>query len=648
MNDLPLLSLQSYLPNVVVYRIQEFGEGQMPAIKFPGSITIGGPAASVPIVFSTSYDPTTKLLTTTIDGVAKTALIAGTSGVIVGAGLTGDGLAATPIALKIDPASTAPVTVGPAGLKVDVAPSKIVVGAGLTGDGLAATPTTIKIDPASTAPVSVGPAGLKVDAPPIVPSQITTFTQDKIGKTITIAVDGTAPMTIDVSNLDDEAYQMEFSAGYLLLKNQAGVVLSTTPIPDLDAQKLTGLAGIAGYTLKLTNSTDVVITAPELGQMFPTATPTATTAVLTKDGKSVLVTGLPVTNVTSWTKAAGMIDTVNGVVSTVAIPTGVIVENVGYDATGKVVYQPTMAAADFWRTSTGALLPDGTTDTTKAISHDGFVKVGPVAGAPKAALHVMASGTTGLTALPGPTSVFTGTASKNYFEATAAPTGERVMMLESYNGDTAFSSVSDTGAAFVKQNILSMDHLTGDLQFGSYPTSRNDTGLPSNILSTTANGTLQSHSVADLRQKMQQEISVAQLANSPGGIIPPTITIGGLPVPIDTYTDYNGGYTGTLTLPIPVHDGQRLLFRHMATFNTTVNVLNSTMAAPLVVTAAMKGVEWVAINGVWHLTTQAPPATVAPLPAASVSATGLLTMGGQTIQLVKLPASVGNFWAFPG
>jgi hypothetical protein len=156
--------------------------------------------------------------------------------------------------------------------------------------------------------------------------------------------------------------------------------------------------------------------------------------------------------------------------------------------------------ADFWRSGVGATtLPDGTTDLTDAIAHTGRVKVGAGVGEPVTAFTVVNSGTLAVAPAAGGGMVFSDSlTARLYLESQTAPTGARVMMLKTEGGLTAFSSVTDNGATFVRDLILSMDHASGNLRFGFYPNTRNDAGTPVNILSTDVNGNVLSHPVSEL------------------------------------------------------------------------------------------------------------------------------------------------------
>jgi hypothetical protein len=167
---------------------------------------------------------------------------------------------------------------------------------------------SLKIDPASSVVVTTSATGLKLVAP-VAPATTNVLAIDAVGKTITSTVNGVAS-TISTASLDDEGVTLAFSAGTLQLKNSAGTVLSSSPIPDLDAQTLT-LGG----------------------------TPAAPTLAISGGNTVNLPVVAPTTNTLAITKAGGAVSTVDGVVGTQTIAVGVLRDMLGFDATGNLVAQ---------------------------------------------------------------------------------------------------------------------------------------------------------------------------------------------------------------------------------------------------------------------------------------------------------------------
>jgi hypothetical protein len=108
---------------------------------------------------------------------------------------------------------------------------------------------------------------------PTAPAPTNTLVYDAIGKTITSTVSGVVSTT-SLASLDDEGVSLSFAAGSLQLKNSAGTVLSTTPVPDLDAQTLT----LTGQTLAISGGNSVTLpAAPTPADFFSSVTATADT-----------------------------------------------------------------------------------------------------------------------------------------------------------------------------------------------------------------------------------------------------------------------------------------------------------------------------------------------------------------------------------
>ena len=156
----------------------------------------------------------------------------------------------------------------------------------------------VSIDPASNVTATSSTAGLKLTVPVAAPTTHTA-TFDVLSNKLTTIVNGVTAVT-DLGALDDEGVTMSFAAGNLVLKNKAGSTLSTTPIPDLDAQTLTKTVAASGITIAISGGNSIVLTSADLAAAFP-----------------------PTTNVLSTTgvgTARTLTSVVNGVSSTTPIP----------------------------------------------------------------------------------------------------------------------------------------------------------------------------------------------------------------------------------------------------------------------------------------------------------------------------------------
>jgi nitrogen fixation protein len=128
---------------------------------------------------------------------------------------------------------------------------------------------------------------------PAIPATTNAATFDVLSNKLTITVNGVVAV-VDLGSLDDEGVTMAFSAGNLVLKSKAGTVLSTTPIPDLDAQQLTGAVASGAYKLTLTNGGSVTIDSTQIGSIFADGTATPADKVLVKGGTAVSISSLPI------------------------------------------------------------------------------------------------------------------------------------------------------------------------------------------------------------------------------------------------------------------------------------------------------------------------------------------------------------------
>jgi hypothetical protein len=90
---------------------------------------------------------------------------------------------------------------------------------------------------------------------------------------------------------------------------------------------------------------------------------------------------------------------------------------------------------------------------------------------PKTTLHIVNGGaTSGMTTTPAGRGIaITGDLgnSRLYFENVDADAGERVFEIINNTGVLSFDSLNDTAAGFVNENILTLDHSTGDVAIGA-------------------------------------------------------------------------------------------------------------------------------------------------------------------------------------
>lgn len=110
--------------------------------------------------------------------------------------------------------------------------------------------------------------------------------------------------------------------------------------------------------------------------------------------------------------------------------------------------------------------------------------------------------------------------------------------------------------------------------------------------------------LGELVRLIRGERAVASvITNAPGGVIPATVTVEGVVIPTDTYVDFNGSYASPVTMPVPAYNGQRLVINHLAGLDTSIAITNTSMLAPVLLTATRRGAEFVAIGSQWHLVT---------------------------------------------
>jgi Domain of unknown function (DUF5011)/Chaperone of endosialidase len=112
-----------------------------------------------------------------------------------------------------------------------------------------------------------------------------------------------------------------------------------------------------------------------------------------------------------------------------------------------------------------------TTNTRMFISPTGKVGVGTIS--PLNRLQVVNSGTpVAVPAFGGGITITDTNSARLYTETLSSPSGARVLVMSNQNGKTGFSSLTDNASAVVK-DILSMDHVSGNVGIGTNsPTER--------------------------------------------------------------------------------------------------------------------------------------------------------------------------------
>ena len=130
-------------------------------------------------------------------------------------------------------------------------------------------PTTALAPGALPSGVTIASSQVTGTTPP--PATTHTVTFDALSNKLTTVVNGVTVVT-DLGALDDEGVTMSFAAGNLVLKNKAGATISTTPIPDVDAQTLTKTVAAAGITVAISGGNSIVLTSADLAAAFPPTT----------------------------------------------------------------------------------------------------------------------------------------------------------------------------------------------------------------------------------------------------------------------------------------------------------------------------------------------------------------------------------------
>jgi hypothetical protein len=172
---------------------------------------------------------------------------------------------------------------------------------------------SVIVDPATTNKLSAGATGL------LVPPAVSTYN----AATNTITVDGTS-----IVLTDKDSQTLTLTGSTLQISGGNSVTLPVT----VHANSWTQAVGLAESVNGVTSN--INIPAGTLTQVLgysstgtPVYTPVATLIPAT-------------TNTQAWTQASGLVDTVNGISATTAIPAGTLTQVLGYSSTGAPVYTP--------------------------------------------------------------------------------------------------------------------------------------------------------------------------------------------------------------------------------------------------------------------------------------------------------------------
>ncbi len=190
-------------------------------------------------------------------------------------------------------------------------------GQAIVGDGTTATPVALVIDPSSTPNVvSQSVAGLLITLPKsAVPWDCKQTIACLTPGSVPVDALGSGPLpsgvTVPASALPPTTVSNTLAgsgATRTLSTTVNGVTGATISIPDLDGQTLS----LSGQTLTISSGNSVTL-------------PSAATA--------------STTHTSAWVQSTGLTDTVNGVATTITIPSGVVTQILGYNASGAPVYQ---------------------------------------------------------------------------------------------------------------------------------------------------------------------------------------------------------------------------------------------------------------------------------------------------------------------
>lgn len=275
-----------------------------------------------------------------------------------GLAIVGDGTTATPVALVIDPASTPNVvSQSAAGLLITLpkmsAPwdCKQTIGCLIPGS----VPTS------ALAPGSL-PSGVTIPASSLPP---TTVSNSIVGsgssRALFTTVNGVQAAGVGIPDFDGQT--LSISGQTLSISSGNSVTLPSSSGPSyVGSATNTVKVGINGNTIAaavildpigsniLTESATglaaKVITLSPLSGSGTAASPltlaidpSSTPGAVSVTSSGLKITTAPTTHTSQWTRSSGLVDSVNGVQATIAIPSGVVTQILGYNAAGDPVYQ---------------------------------------------------------------------------------------------------------------------------------------------------------------------------------------------------------------------------------------------------------------------------------------------------------------------
>jgi trimeric autotransporter adhesin len=183
-----------------------------------------------------------------------------------------------------------------------------------------------------------GVASTALDLQPLINAG-TTVSNLLTGSNLTTTVNGVTGAPLDLLPLLTGSTTNTLSSAVNTLTNVTNGVSATAPIINTNTNSLTGS--------NLTTTINGVASTPL--DLLP------------------LLTG-STTNTQTWTKTGNLVNTTNGVVGTVTIGSGTIADFLGYDSTGKPVYQSLASAVTAGTTVSNTSLANNLTTTVNGVA----------------------------------------------------------------------------------------------------------------------------------------------------------------------------------------------------------------------------------------------------------------------------------------
>jgi hypothetical protein len=184
------------------------------------------------------------------------------------------------------------------------------------------------------------------------------------------------------------------------------------------------------------------------------------------------------------------------------------------------------------------------------------------------------------------------TSSRQYFETTAATSGQRVVLAENTGGLFSFSSLTDNATGFVKQNIIRFENANGNLMFSGYPTTRTDSTVSQNYLSTDANGNVLSKQKAIEFNPTLGSNPTYQVANQTADTI--------------SVVPYPAARANLYTLPVGGFIGQNFILKNLDSNPAVISSTNTDLLSNLTIPANTGSASFI-FDGVKWLLTSEPP-----------------------------------------